>query len=931
MTNLDDALAYAARGWRVIPIQPGYKYPRGYPAWQNDATTDPKTITTWWTTHPDYGIGIATGRESGIWVLDVDVADDKTGDDTLQSHEDGHTPLPDTYEVITGSGGRHLYFAWDDAQEVRNSASGRLGPGLDVRGEGGFVVAPPTIHPNGQPYAVEASATDTVAPAPAWLMAMLRDVEPERSRPTPLGQPAGDRPGDIWAATVTWDELLTADGWTRGGPSGDGGTAWVRPGKHARDGASATVGYKGSDTLKVFTSSHPQLRADATYEKLGYLAATRFAGDHAAAASWCRSQGHHAPTAAPSDVRSLVGGAGPSARSLAASLPEAPNDEPWGEPIPLEKPAAYPDVPIDAFPPWVAAQIHNVTNQLLCDPVLPATFALGALSVASLGHVQINVRAGQTMRTTGLYLAAAGPPASGKSPALDMMMGPVREHEAFMIAAAAQEVAKAHAEKAILAKQAKAAVEKAAALPEEAHHATAARELQAKADTVPIPAAGELITGDITPERLATVMAENNERLAIVSDESGVLNVDRYGDSKAIGGGGKKMDIYLQGFTGQAVAVHRQSAPTVRLAHPLLAIVAGVQPEPLNRAFADPEFRERGLLARFLVTRTSQEARNTDYDRDVWDHQVATTYHDNLLALANQWGSWDHPAVLNLEPAARRRLSAWGAELHDRGLIGGELEGEGGWVSKMRDSVIRIAALLHLADLNRFDEDVSEEVVDRAITLGEWFIAHFIHEAADIAKKARVLLEAMIKITTDGGDNPLPKGVESGGSRATGPRVAKKALGKRGPKGQRLIPDFAPGLQELVEHGWARLVGVTGSPTAPFEQQVRNAAAIELNPVVLSRDCLATGRDRRDPTTEVPCEVQGDDMTSDAVARSRQSLYSDLKPPSLSVKSQVNDSGQRNPRDPATESASRPISDTAPVDPLAGTPWAADAPFGGAA
>ena len=80
-------------------------------------------------------IGIATGHASRIWVLDVDIADGKRGDETLAALEATHGPLPDTHEVVTGSGGRHLYFAWPDGIDIRNDQSGRLGPGLDIRGE----------------------------------------------------------------------------------------------------------------------------------------------------------------------------------------------------------------------------------------------------------------------------------------------------------------------------------------------------------------------------------------------------------------------------------------------------------------------------------------------------------------------------------------------------------------------------------------------------------------------------------------------------------------------------------------------------------------------------------------------------------------------------------------------------------------------------
>ena len=307
-TNLDHALAYARRGWRVVPIPPGEKFPRGITAWQTEGSTDEAKITHWWTKAPDHGIGIVTGATSGLWVLDVDVADGKTGDDTLAELCDAYSPLPDTYEVITGSGGRHLYFAWPtDGQIVTNSASGRLGPGLDVRGEGGFVVAPPSLHASGNRYELEASAPTRLAAAPTWLLAMLRDPDPSHERRQAAPATAGDRPGDLYAAATSWAEILEPDGWTLHHVDPDGEHHWTRPGKERRDGTSATTGYKGSDVLKVFTSSHPHLEADATYTKLGYLAATRHGGDHAAAARALRAAGHRsdplagvlAPGAAP--------------------------------------------------------------------------------------------------------------------------------------------------------------------------------------------------------------------------------------------------------------------------------------------------------------------------------------------------------------------------------------------------------------------------------------------------------------------------------------------------------------------------------------------------------------------------------------------------------------------------------------------------------
>jgi Bifunctional DNA primase/polymerase, N-terminal len=159
MTMLATALDYAAQGWSVFPCRPGTKEPatrRGF----KDATTNPATIRRLWLANPDYNIGIATGVVSGIWVLDVD------GD--VVAAEARHGPLPSTLTSITGRG-RHLWFRCDIPIQC---SAGRVGDGLDVRGDGGYVLAPPSVHPDGPVY----SWSNTVAPVPApdWLVQLAR-------------------------------------------------------------------------------------------------------------------------------------------------------------------------------------------------------------------------------------------------------------------------------------------------------------------------------------------------------------------------------------------------------------------------------------------------------------------------------------------------------------------------------------------------------------------------------------------------------------------------------------------------------------------------------------------------------------------------------------------------------------------------------------
>lgn len=164
------ALAYAARGWPVFPVKPD-KTPRTLHGFK-DADQDPDRIAEWWRMWPTAGIAIATGAASGLLVLDVD---GEEGAETLHELERRHGDLPATVEALTGGGGRHIYFKHPGGT-VANTAR-RLGPGLDTRGDGGYVVAPPSIHSSGRRYEWSVDGDPelaALAPPPRWLLEETR-------------------------------------------------------------------------------------------------------------------------------------------------------------------------------------------------------------------------------------------------------------------------------------------------------------------------------------------------------------------------------------------------------------------------------------------------------------------------------------------------------------------------------------------------------------------------------------------------------------------------------------------------------------------------------------------------------------------------------------------------------------------------------------
>lgn len=143
MNMMEQALAYARMGWAVFPLAPGMKIPISGSRGFKDATKDAATIIAWWTANPTANIGIATGKASGIWVADVDMKKGKNGAESLRVFAAGFPEQsPPTKTAHTPSGGLHLYLAYDERTPVGNRADVLVG--VDIRGDGGYVVAPPS-------------------------------------------------------------------------------------------------------------------------------------------------------------------------------------------------------------------------------------------------------------------------------------------------------------------------------------------------------------------------------------------------------------------------------------------------------------------------------------------------------------------------------------------------------------------------------------------------------------------------------------------------------------------------------------------------------------------------------------------------------------------------------------------------------------------
>jgi hypothetical protein len=288
VNSQEQALQLAELGWRILPIKPGQKRPP-MASWQHAATNNPRTIHNWYNgLYKDHGIGIATGPQpngQNLIVVDIDEHDPaKSGTSTLRDLEKRYGALPFTVRATTGSNGQHIYLLAPPSVEIRNDAGSRLGVGIDIRGDGGQVLAPPTVHPNGNLYQWQlgmSPADVEPAPMPAWMLGLIQN--PAAQQPTTPLSNDGDGPAARFNSRTTWSELLTRDGWTEGATDPSGETHWTRPGKNPKEGTSATTGYRNQDVLVVFTSSIDWLPAGA-YSKFGYYACRNHGGDRSEAA-----------------------------------------------------------------------------------------------------------------------------------------------------------------------------------------------------------------------------------------------------------------------------------------------------------------------------------------------------------------------------------------------------------------------------------------------------------------------------------------------------------------------------------------------------------------------------------------------------------------------------------------------------------------------
>ena len=499
-------------------------------------------------------------------------------------------------------------------------------------------------------------------------------------------------------------------------------------------------------------------------------------------------------------------------------------EDEWEEPTPLRAAVDLPAFPVEALPDFLAAYVAAEATATQTPPDLPGMLVLATLATSAGGLARIQVRPGW-QEPLNLFVVVALPPGSRKSAVFADVTRPLVRLDRDELARMRPLIVEAMTKKTAAEKSATRAIDRLASGKAEDPAAEEANAIRARAEAeaIMVPPLPRLLADDTTAEALASLMADQGGRIALLSAEGGPFDAmaGRYQ------GGGVYLDPYLKGHAGDELRIDRKSRGAEYIERPALKVGLAVQPDVLGKLTDQPGFRGRGLLARFLYALPVNTVGSRKIAPPAVPEEIAERYRVDLYALARSLldereaaklvGSED-PIILTLTAPAAVRLTEFEAEVEPRlHPHHGDLAHIADWASKLVGAVARIGGLLHLAARLRdgWGLPVNEATITDAITIGRYLTDH-----------ALAVFDLM------GGADPtlddaryLLAWIERAGAEAFTRRELFTAL----PRGRFAKVDaLDPPLALLVEHGYLRPLPPPERPAGPGRPP---SPGFEVNPL----------------------------------------------------------------------------------------------------
>lgn len=683
-------------GFRILPVQKKGKRPI-LDNWTESASSDPDEVKRMLSRHKG-NIGVACGPGSNLAVIDVDLPH---GEETLAKLEAELGKLPETLTQRTGGGGRQLFFRYPQGVTIKNSAgeNGKgLGVNVDVRGDGGQCVLPPSIHPSGRTYAWITKGVPPADLPPAWVE-RLKAKKPDRPQPraaTPTTR-GGEMPPYVQAAID--DELVAA------------ATAPQNTRNDTLNRAAFSIGqWAGSGYL---CEEEARNRLYQAAVQSGLVADDGEHQVHKTISSGL-SGGMREPRQVPPSTASRPSSPHGQTADAADGSEEVTPEESRILPPP-------PPVPLEAFPAEVAAMLEEASEAFTVPLQIPAACFLSLLSCL-VGRARLICLKESWREAGNLWLAVVAQSGMGKSPLISAFFNVVDrlEYEAKKTFDAEY----AEYEDLLLERQ-----------TQRAHNARAkarGKELDAGPVSLPDePAQRQVTADDVTVEALGEILKANPKGVLWLKDElSGMLfDLDKYSSN---GGGGTKARL-LSSYDCKRWKTNRTSNPKRNIDIPkaCVGIFGGIQPGMLTKAFeagAGGTDEESGFLPRFIFIRAVTEAPG------YWSERTFSRASMDLLdAIAAALWLWDIEydteglEVERIVPVSRQAKALyvqWYNVIAEEAFI----SDNAALLAKLRGQAQRICLLLHSLDAALAGNDgmgiVTEDCMRRTLLLADWVKEH---------------------------------------------------------------------------------------------------------------------------------------------------------------------------------------------------------------
>jgi len=682
------AFYYANYGWPVVPLhsikrdggctceRAGCGSPGKHPRTRygvKDASRDTVELSRWWQAWPNANVGIVTGERAGIVALDIDPRHD--GDKSLAELVREHGELPATVEALTGGGGRHLVFKHPGGV-VHNRSN--LRPGIDVRGDAGYIVAPPSAHASGGQYRWrEGHGPHEMTPAemPAWLLTLVT-----RGNLEDINADAPPAQVSAMSAAIMNERARRALAAMRK----------LRVDDH-KDGsrrlfAAAAIGVRfGLDTDTALVTIREYLNSASTPWK--YDDADILRRLHDAERTCIRGEALN----------------NEQARCAAPPGAVAPN---------TPAPEAFRPFPVDALPGHVRAFVESVAVATGTDVAFAALAVLVVIAGCIGNRVAVLVKSGW-IEPAVLWGMLVGRSGTTKSPVLKLVTRALidlfkAERRAF------DDAMKEYTREV------------------ERYNVRLAEWKKSQRDGPPTdppneperPTERRLLVSDITVEKLGELLEQNPLGLLLVRDElaAWIGAFDRY----ASGGKGSDQPAWLSMYDAAPVTIDRKSGKgNYFVERAAVSVLGSIQPGTLARSFGTAE-REAGLLARVLVAYPPD--RPALWTEAALPDDVAAEWRkllEALLALPPAVDEHGGPRPRFI-PIGQEAKALW-IEWHDRharelvDIVDDDLRA---FYAKLKGACARIALLFTCVEVAAGGDAVayiSADAMRRAIAVVEWF------------------------------------------------------------------------------------------------------------------------------------------------------------------------------------------------------------------